>query len=297
MFKKSMALFVSLAFSLSLAAATDTPLPAAKLSAEDIAARNAAARGGLEAWRAVHTMTLEGKMGIGGNQREALPVTAPSGRRSAQPVLPRRPAEEAQAPFVMQLERPRKMRFELQFNGQRAVQVYDGANGWKLRPFLNRREVEPYTQAETKQASMQGDLDGHLIDYAAKGSRVDLDGMEKLEGRETYKLKLTLKSGQDLHVWIDAETFLEAKIEGQPRRLDGTEHPVEVYYRDYRTVDGLRIPFVLETRVLPVAKTVLGLKDPAVPPEKAIIEKVSVNPTLDAAMFSKPVVTAGSSLK
>ena len=41
----------------------------------------------------------------------------------------------------MELKRPRKMRFELQFNGQTAVQVFDGANGWKLRSFLNRRVV------------------------------------------------------------------------------------------------------------------------------------------------------------
>jgi hypothetical protein len=36
---------------------------------------------------------------------------------------------------------------------------------------------------------------------------------------------------------------LEAKIEGQPRRLDGVSHPVEVYFRDYRRVDGLQIPY------------------------------------------------------
>ena len=62
---------------------------------------------------------------------------------------------------------------------------------------------------------MQGDLDGPLVDYAAKGTRIELAGMEKVEGRDTYKLKLTMKNGAALHVWIDAETFPEAKIEGQ----------------------------------------------------------------------------------
>jgi hypothetical protein len=81
------------------------------------------------------------------------------------------------------------------------------------------------------------------VDYAAKGSRIDLEGAETVEGRDTYKLKVTEKNGQAVHVWVDAETFLETKAEGQPRRLDGTDHPVELYYRDYRTVDGLLIPF------------------------------------------------------
>jgi len=132
----------------------------------------------------------------------------------------------------MELERSRKIRFELQFNGQTAIQVYDGANGWKLRPFLNRREVEPYTAEEMKIASTQLDLDGPLVDYAAKQTQIELAGVEKVEGRDAYRLKLKMKDGQAIHVWIDAQTFLEVKIEGQPRRLDGSYHPVEVYYRE-----------------------------------------------------------------
>jgi hypothetical protein len=197
----------------------------------------------------------------------------------------------------MELKRPRKLRFEIQFNGQTAVQVFNGSQGWKLRPFLNRREVEPYTAEETKVASLQADLDGHLVDYAAKGTKVELDGMEKVEDRDTYKLKLTMKSGEAIHVWIDARTFLEAKIEGQPRRLDGVYHPVEVYFRDYRPISGLQIPFALETKVLPVGRTALGLKDPPVPVEKIVVEKVVVNPKLEEARFSRPVVEVASNAK
>jgi len=211
--------------------------------------------------------------------------------------VPRRPVEEVQLPFLMELKRPRKVRLELQFNGKTAVQVYDGTNGWKLRPFLNRLEVEPYTADETKIASMQADLDGPLVDYAAKGTRVELAGMEKVEDRDTYKLKLTTKNGQAIHVWIDAQTFLEAKIEGQPRRLDGTDHPVEVYFRDYRPVNGLQIPYLLETHVLPVGKNTLGFRDTPVPPEKIIVEKVVVNPKLEESRFTKPEVPGASTGK
>jgi hypothetical protein len=279
----------------SLAAAADINPAPARLSAADIVDKNVAARGGLQAWRAVRTMSLQGKLGAGGNQRATLQVPGPKGKELQQ--LPARPAEETQLPFRMELERPRKMRFEIQFNGQTAVQIYDGANGWKLRPFLNRREVETYTPEEMKIASVQADLDGPLVDYAAKGTRIELAGTEKVEDRDTYKLKLTLKNGNAVHVWIDAQTFLEAKIEGQPRRLDDTYHPVEIYFRDYRAVSGLQIPYVLETRVLQVAQTALGLKDPPVPPEKTLIEKVVVNPALDESLFSKPVIAAASNSK
>jgi outer membrane lipoprotein-sorting protein len=286
-----------LAFAGSLAAAGNSTPSRDKLSAAEIADKNVAARGGLQGWRSVQTMSLAGKLGAGGNQRSTLPepgVVAGPGRKPSQQIVPTRPAEEVMLPFVMELKRPRKMRFELQFNGQTAIQVFDGANGWKLRPFLNRRVVEPYTADEMKMASMQADLDGPLVDYAAKGSRVELAGMEKVEDRATYKLKLTMKDGHAVHVWIDAQTFLELKIEGQPRRLDGTDHPVEVYFRDYRQVSGLQIPFVLETQVLPVAKTALGFKDTPVPSERTVIEKVVVNPRLDEALFSKPEIVVAS---
>jgi len=287
MFRKSLGICMSLAFAVSLAAAVVDTASQSKLTAAAIVDKNVAARGGLQAWRTVQTLSLAGKMGAGGNQRSTLQVPVPGPRSSAQ-TLSTRPAEEVQLPFVMELKRPRKMRFELQFSGQTAIQVFDGANGWKLRPYLNRRVVEPYTTEEMKTASTQAELDGFLVDYAAKGTKIELAGMEKVENRDTYKLKLTMKSGQALHVWVDADTFLEAKIEGQPRLLDGTYHPVEVYYRDYRPVNGLQIPYVLETRVLPVARTKMGLRDPAVPPEKIMIEKVVVNPQFDDALFTKP---------
>jgi hypothetical protein len=267
----------------------------AKFSAAEVITKNVAARGGLQAWRAVQTMSLSGKTGAGGNQRATLRVPTQAqatvvAQKSDQAEVPSRRVEEVYLPFVMELARPRKMRFELQVAGQTALQVYDGVNGWKLRPYLNRLDVEPYTADEMKTASMESELDGPLVDYAAKGTRIESDGIEKVEDRDTYKLKLTLKSGAVTHVWVDAQTFLETKAEGQPRRLDGISHPVEIYYRDYRNVNGLEIPFVLETRVLPVTKTAMGLRDTPVPPEKTLIEKVVINPKFDAGLFSKPAI-------
>jgi hypothetical protein len=299
MIRKSLSILIALAFGFSLAAATDNPVPKSQLSAAEIVNRNVTARGGLQAWRAVETITMTGKMGAGGNQRATLPVPSTGGHKGEgglQGVHERR-VEEVQLPFEMDLARPHKARVELQVKGQAAIQVYDGSNGWKLRPFLNRSDVEPFTAEEMKLASMESELDGFFVDYAAKGTRIELDGTEKVEDRDTYKLKLTLKSGDVTHIWVDGQTFLETKVEGHPRRLDGTFHPVEVYYRDYRNVNGLQIPFVLETRVLPVAKTALGVRDPRVPPEQVLIEKVVINPKFDAGMFSKPAVATASKAK
>jgi hypothetical protein len=291
MLRKLLIVGLTFGFTTSLLVAEST----SGMTAAQIVSKNVSARGGLKAWRAVQTLTESGKMGAGGDQRGPQAAQVPTVKRPGKQTgpLPSSPrlAEEAQLPFTLELERTRRMRLEIQFRGQTAVQVYDGTNGWKVRPFLNRMEVENYTESELQKAALQADLDGPLVDFAAKGTTVELDGTEKVEDRDTYRLKLTMKDGHSVHVWIDAKTFLEAKSEGTPRRLDGLEHPVEVYYRDYRAVDGLQIPFLLDTRVLPVATQSKGVRPGATfPPEKIVIEKVEVNPKLDAALFTKPVI-------
>jgi hypothetical protein len=293
MLKRSLGIVLSIAQAIPFATAASVAPTSQKLSAAEIVDKNVAARGGLQAWRGVQTMVWSGKMGAGGNQRATLALPNPP-KRTSETFGSSRPVEEVLLPFTLDLERSRKMRLELGFNGKTALQVYDGTNGWKLRPYLNRMEVEPYTDTEKKLASMQSDLGGPLVDYAAKATRAELEGTDQVEGRNTYKLKLTMKDGHTSHIWIDAETFLETKMEGQPRRLDGVEHPVEIYYRDYRNVNGLEIPYLVETKVLPVAKTATGLEDPPVPIEKIVLEKVSINPKLEDSLFMKPVVSAES---
>jgi len=247
---------------------------AAKLTAEQVVEKNIAARGGLSAWRAVQTLSMSGKMDAGGNERQTGGIRLPGAVSSS--AGPKRPAEQIQLPFRMELKRPRKQRMEIDFRGQTAVQVYDGANGWRLRPFLNRHEVEPYTADQLKEASRQSDVDGPLVDYAAKGTKIELEGVEKVEGKENYRLKLTYKDGESQKLWVNAQTFLETKIEGTPRRLDGKMHEVEVFYRDFRSVNGLMMPFLMETVTQGVKQT-----------EKIEMEKITVNPKVDDSQFAK----------
>jgi hypothetical protein len=225
---------------------------AAGLSAAQIVDKVIQAKGGLQAWRAVQTLSLSGKMEAGGKQNSKLPV-------------------------LLELKRPHKCRVEIEFQNDKAIQVYDGVNGWKYRPYLGRKDVEPFSTAELQQASLDSEIDGPLIDYASKGTQVALAGVEKVEGRDAYKLKLTLKGGQVRYLWIDAQTFLDVKVEGAPRRMDGKMRPVEVYYRDYKNVDGLMIPYVLETAVQGVKRSY-----------KMAFETVLVNPKLDDSLFVAP---------
>ncbi len=235
---------------------TWTSALAATPSVQEIVDKNSAARGGLAAWHNVQTLTYEGTIDAGGKPAHALP-------------------------FVLKQKRPRKTRLEIVFKEQTAVQVYDGAKGWKVRPFLNRNEVESYTEAELKLAGKADDLDGPLLDYQKKGTQVAFEGTEQVDGRPAYKLRLTSRDGAKRELWIDAATFLEVKLDGEPRKLDGRLHKVELYFKDFHAEQGLNIPHLQET-------CVEGVKEPY----KMTITRVSVNEGVDDTLFGKPQLKA-----
>lgn len=284
MFRKTFPLF--LAFSLINLMDLTSGAQTSKLTAAQVVEKNVAARGGLQAWRAVHTMTWSGKLDAGTgdsaarsrryvqNQGRMSPTAMDHGKMGPEVA---EKDKQVQLPFTYEMKRPRKSRMEIEFASKTAVQVYDGSNGWKVRPYLNRNDVEPFTAEETKSESGKADLDGYLIDYAAKGSKVDLDGMEKVEGHDAYKLKVTTKSGQVQYVWVDAQSFLDVKVSGTPRRMDGKMHNVSIYQRDFRSVQGVMVPYVLET-------SVDGYRES----HKTVIETVAVNPKLEDSLFTKP---------
>ena len=281
-------LLLSICAAHPLAAAESKPAPAG-LSVTQIVDKHVAARGGLQAWRAVQTLSVTGKLDAGTpdsverSAKLALQGAGASAKRAeraaAAESVKAAAAQQVQLPFRLEMKRPRKSRLEIDFAGKTAVQVYDGQNGWKLRPFLNRDDVEPFTAEEAKAEAAKADLEGPLLDYAAKGTQVALEGMEPVEGHNAYKLKLTMKSGQVQHIWIDAQSFLDVKVEGAPRRLDGKMRNVWIYQRDFRSVQGLRVPYVYDTAI-----------DGNPHSHKMLIESVAVNPALDDARFTKPQV-------
>jgi hypothetical protein len=278
-------LLFAMSCSAALFATAERASAAAKLTADQIVAKHIAARGGLSAWHAVQTMSWTGKMDAGTGDSTsksaqfAEEAMAPKTRKQIAARAPDKVAQkkQVQLPFVVDMKRPTLSRVEIQFAGKTAVQVYDGKNGWKLRPYLNRNDVEPFTADELKASVGKWDIDGPLLGAAAKGTKVELDGVEPVEGHEAYRLKLTAGNGTVQHIWIDAQTFLDVKVEGTPRHMDGKMRTVWIYQRDFKSEQGVMVPHLLETAVDGYSDT-----------HKMVIEKVAVNPVLNDTLFVKP---------
>lgn len=279
-----------LCFSRGMAAA-DTKTSAPNLGAAQVAEKHVAAKGGLQAWRAVQTLSMTGKMDAGSgdsaarsSRLAAVGVGASAKRAHAEvsnDAAKDKANQQVRLPFRLEMKRPHKSRLEVDFAGKTAVQVFDGSAGWKLRPYLNRNDVEAFTAEEAKTEAGKSDLEGPLVGYAAKGTKIELAGIEPVEGHPAYKLKLTMKNGDTQNIWIDSQSFLDVKVEGIPRRMDGKMHKVFVMQRDFRSVQGVMIPFLCETVV------------DGYPQAHALtLETATVNRPLDDMRFTKAGVAA-----
>ena len=142
---------------------------------------------------------------------------------------------------------------------------------------MNGKVTQRPADQELELRELDGDFDGFLVDYKAKGHAVEYVGREKAGGIDTYKLKVTLKSGAVRHVYLDATTFLERKQEGTMTLPDG-KVPVILTFGDWRDVEGVKFPFAIdEERV-------------SFPPQTFAIytERIELNPPVDEAMFKMP---------
>lgn len=229
---------------------SDVPILGRDRAVDALVARNLAARGGAEAWQEVSSLRLTGLMDVGRGM---------------------------QVPYVLEQKRPGKMCLEFVFDDETATQCTDGDSGWKIAPFRGRTTPEPMTDDELREIAGSADPYGLLFDYASRGHEVQILGREVVEGRNAFKLKVTLPGGGVRWVYLDAETGLEIKLEAM-RKLAGHERRVETFYRDWQAEGGLLIPRRQETRAEGQSES-----------HSLSVQTVEVNPPLDDARFAMPV--------
>ena len=235
-------------------AAPDESAPA--LDATQIVERNVAARGGLEAWRKIHAMLWAGHIERAG------------------------PGAGDAPQFVLAMERPNKTRFEIVMKGRRYARIYDGSEGWKLTMGGNGAPaLKSYDEEERQFAADGQGFDGPLVDCAAKGNRVALEGTEDVEGHRAYRLGVTLPSGATHHVWTDAQSFLDVKYDRPVHKPRVPGGAVTVFNRDFKAYGGVQVPTTIETRAGNGALA-----------DRMMLDKVELDPRLDPRMFTKPNV-------
>ena len=222
------------------------PVWASSQTVDELIAKNIEAMGGYKKWKAIQSMKITGLIQTQGMEM----------------------------PFVRYAKRPNLLRIEATMQGQTMIQAYDGKTPWWIFPFMGSTDPQKMPPDQAEDFIQQADFDGPMIDYQKKGHKIELAGKEEVEGTEAYKLKITLKNGQVLHVYLDPEYYLEIK-QTTFRKSQGAEFEVETYFGDYKEVEGILLPHSIQIQA-GIQKTSLS------------IEKVEFNVEMDDSLFTMP---------
>jgi len=217
-------------------------------TADEIIAKYVQAHGGMEKIKAIRAIRISGKLNSGAFQAKVL----------------------------RENKRASKVREEVTINGMTHVRAYDGNSPWQVNPFMGRKEPELLSEDDAKSLVVDADIDGPLVDYKQKGHKAEFVGHDSVEGTDCYKIKLTLKNGDIQIYYLDADSFLELKLERQIT-IRGAVKENETYYGDYEEINGMYFPFAVETAQK-------GDPDRT----KISVEKVELNVSLEDSLFSMP---------
>jgi len=222
-------------------------------TADEVITKYLTARGGLAKIKAVHSERVSGTISFGPG---------------------------ADGPFFVARKLPLKMHMEINVAGKTMIRSYDGKSGWIYNPFGPTPSVQAMTDADLRNISDEADFEGPFVDYKVKGNKIEAAGKEEVEGKQCNKVKLTNKNGDVSYFLFDASTGLLSKWEGD-RQVGDKVVPWESHFRDFRDVDGLKYPFLIESNATGTDQI-----------QRISADKIEVNIPMDETLFGKPNVPA-----
>lgn len=231
---------------------------ASQPTVDQVVERCITARGGRDALRAIQSKRMIGRVVFAGRDSGA---------------------------FIVEMKRPGKMRQEMNLSGGEMISTLDGMRGWAINSMRQQTQPETLTTGQVRSMAGGADMDGPLVDWKEKGNRVELLGVEKVRGRDAWKLKVTQPGGQIRYDFIDCTSGLEMKWVGV---LDQGGQPMafESYFSDYRPVNGTTHAFRIESGASGA-------------PLQQVLEfdRIDLNVPMDDADFGPPTIAGPAPAK
>lgn len=183
-------------------------------TADELIARNIAARGGLDNIKAITSIRMSGKLEKQGTVLHYAADTKPDSI----------------------------VRESLTLQGMDQIHVFDGSEAWQIDPFAGRRDPERMGEDDTRDLIEQYDFYRPLVDYQRKGSKIEYLGHSTVDGDDSLLLKVTLRNGDIVKCYLDPETYLEIRTE-RLMFVRGKVHQTFTNLGSYKKVNGVYFPF------------------------------------------------------
>lgn len=209
-------------------------------TADEIVDKHIAAIGGKDAWKKINSVKQTGTINVQGNEL-AVTITVLNGKG---------------------------MRQDISLMGMNGYTILTPTEGWNYMPFQGQQKPEAMTADDVKENVDQLDAQGELINYKDKGHSIEYLGKDDVDGTDTYKLKLTFKSGKTETIYIDPSSYYIIRVV-RTNKANGQETQVITNLSNYEKLpEGIVVP-----------------KSLGLPFGELKITKVEVNPPVNEAIF------------
>jgi Photosynthetic reaction centre cytochrome C subunit len=147
---------------------------------------------------------------------------------------------------------------------------FDGAIGWTKTPERGLRE-----EAGRQLDNIRSEAEFYKeLKLKERYSKLTLLGMAQLDDREAYVIEATPPRGQPEKLYFDRQIGLLVRMDFAPN-LGQEKMRVQMYFEDYRAVDGVKMPFAIR-RTRPGFTWTYQF------------DEIKLNVPLDNARFNKP---------
>ena len=178
--------------------------------------------------------------------------------------------------LTVQIINGKAVRNDLAAMGQSVTNSYKDGKGWKINPFAGITTATDMTSAELIDYKSQTMLANNLMDYKARGHKVELVGQEVVDGIKTNKIKLTNKDDNKITTFFisAADNTLVKSV--TTRNMQGQEIDVETFYSNIKEFNGMKFA---TTRIQKLGGQTL---------QEVNIKTIEFNIQIDEKIFDKP---------
>lgn len=172
-------------------------------------------------------------------------------------------------------KRPMNYRLEAKFPDMKLITVFDGDSGWVINPLTGSSYPQPMDIDDVERSKLQADYDGMFYDYEKKGYTVEFIDKESVDFIEVYVLQLTTPDDDVITAYIDVQANVILKTASHIIVDDALED-YEVYYKDYKYVNDILVPFKIEMNVNGKLQT------------RMVVSEITFNVDIPDSMFQMP---------
>lgn len=132
---------------------------------------------------------------------------------------------------------PNKSKTIMKIMGMEMVSLFDGEKGYTPMGPGQKKDMDAEAIAAAKKESKP------FAEFAFVANGAKLDGIENIDGKDMYIVVLE----DDSKVYYDVATGLKTRKVKSEKGPGGKIVTATVVYDDYRDIDGIKVPFVMNT--------------------------------------------------